>query len=201
MQCFQDRAAGTTKGCGFVYMSTRDEAQACINGMDGKTQIQVNAVLSVKFYCKLNYAGAQVLIFGHASAEQGSYAPLAVKWADPDLPNKKRKAVYDANADNRQARCFQSQLACWTHEISHRELRYILAADLLCEGAKDDLRGRAACGGGAHRARGGGRTVQIAWRRGRVQGVSPLMPGSEFSRGRNIADAETGQAQKPLQDL
>jgi hypothetical protein len=31
----------------------------------------------------------------------GSVTPLAVKWADPELQIKKRRAVEDSNADNR----------------------------------------------------------------------------------------------------
>lgn len=31
----------------------------------------------------------------------GSVTPLAVKWADPDLQIKKRRAVEDCNAENR----------------------------------------------------------------------------------------------------
>jgi hypothetical protein len=32
---------------------------------------------------------------------EGSVTPLAVKWADPELQIKKRRAVEDSNADNR----------------------------------------------------------------------------------------------------
>mmetsp|Transcript_31833 Transcript_31833/g.70722 ORF Transcript_31833/g.70722 Transcript_31833/m.70722 type:complete len:496 (-) Transcript_31833:2249-3736(-) len=32
---------------------------------------------------------------------EGSSAPLSIKWADPDLQTKKKKAVEDSNADNR----------------------------------------------------------------------------------------------------
>lgn len=34
----------------------------------------------------------------------GSVTPLAVKWADPELQIKKRRAVEDSNTDNRMVR-------------------------------------------------------------------------------------------------
>jgi hypothetical protein len=39
---------------------------------------------------------------------EGSVTPLAVKWADPELQIKKRRAVEDSNADNRMVRCMVS---------------------------------------------------------------------------------------------
>jgi hypothetical protein len=41
---------------------------------------------------------------------EGSVTPLAVKWADPELQIKKRRAVEDSNADNRMVSRLMSLL-------------------------------------------------------------------------------------------
>jgi hypothetical protein len=44
---------------------------------------------------------------------EGSATPLAVKWADPELQIKKRRAVEDSNAENRMVRGAQwTQVPC-----------------------------------------------------------------------------------------
>ncbi|GMH38098.1 hypothetical protein BSKO_05982 [Bryopsis sp. KO-2023] len=68
---FTDRKSCMSKGCGFVTMASRHEAFAAIENMNDQYVLQ------------------------------GSTSTLAVKWADPDLQSKKKKAVEEANADKR----------------------------------------------------------------------------------------------------
>lgn len=68
---FTDRKSSFSKGCGFVSMGSRLEAIAAMEG------------LNEKYIMK------------------GALTSLSVKWADPELQAKKKKAVEEANADNR----------------------------------------------------------------------------------------------------
>ena len=68
---FRERRTHLSKGCGFVTMVTRGGAVAAMQALDEKHVME------------------------------GGTAPIAVKWADPDLQYKKRKAVQDGSADNR----------------------------------------------------------------------------------------------------
>lgn len=68
---FRERRTHLSKGCGFILMSKRDRAVLAMDALDEKHVME------------------------------GSLAPLAVKWADPDLQVKKRRAVEDSNAENR----------------------------------------------------------------------------------------------------
>jgi len=69
---FRERKTGNSKGCGFVTMQSRDQAMRAINAMEDKS--------------------------GEPS---GASTSLQVKWADPDLQHKKKKALEESNADNR----------------------------------------------------------------------------------------------------
>jgi RNA recognition motif-containing protein len=71
---FHDRRTRVSKGCGFVSMATREAAAAAMEALDDKLALE------------------------------GATAPLAVKWADPDLQYKKRKATASGNAENRMVR-------------------------------------------------------------------------------------------------
>lgn len=68
---FRERRTHASKGCGFVTMVERDAAQAAMDALDER----------------------------HVMG--GAAAAIAVKWADPDLQLKKRRAVEDSNAENR----------------------------------------------------------------------------------------------------
>eukprot|EP00879_Flechtneria_rotunda_P011421 GHRR01011930.1.p1 GENE.GHRR01011930.1~~GHRR01011930.1.p1 ORF type:complete len:414 (+),score=97.93 GHRR01011930.1:226-1467(+) len=68
---FRERRTHISKGCGFVTMGTREQAMAAMFALDEKQLFD------------------------------GSLVPVAVKWADPDLQLKKRRAVEDSNAENR----------------------------------------------------------------------------------------------------
>ncbi|KAF6260316.1 hypothetical protein COO60DRAFT_909475 [Scenedesmus sp. NREL 46B-D3] len=68
---FRERRTALSKGCGFITMATREQAMAAMQALDEKHLLE------------------------------GSVTPLAVKWADPELQVKKRRAVEDSNADNR----------------------------------------------------------------------------------------------------
>eukprot|EP00884_Botryococcus_braunii_P021144 jgi/Botrbrau1/7713/Bobra.0159s0146.1 len=70
---FKDRIAGISKGCGFVYYESRAEAEAAIKALHEKVTVE------------------------------GGYATLTVKWADPSLCDRKRKAQKDLGAsDNKK---------------------------------------------------------------------------------------------------
>eukprot|EP00878_Enallax_costatus_P031789 GHUV01034836.1.p1 GENE.GHUV01034836.1~~GHUV01034836.1.p1 ORF type:complete len:209 (+),score=50.80 GHUV01034836.1:1094-1720(+) len=68
---FHERRTHASKGCGFVTMATREQAVAAMNALDEKQLLE------------------------------GSVTQLAVKWADPELQIKKKRAVEDSNAENR----------------------------------------------------------------------------------------------------
>ncbi|WIA44420.1 hypothetical protein OEZ86_007184 [Tetradesmus obliquus] len=68
---FRERRSFFSKGCGFITMATREQAMAAMQALDEKHLLG------------------------------GSVTPLAVKWADPELQIKKRRAVEDSNTDNR----------------------------------------------------------------------------------------------------
>eukprot|EP00775_Hariotina_reticulata_P001643 gene1644-1985_t len=68
---FRERRTHLSKGCGFVTMASREQAMAAMAALDEKQLLE------------------------------GSATPLAVKWADPELQVKKRRAVEDSNAENR----------------------------------------------------------------------------------------------------
>jgi hypothetical protein len=44
--------------------------------------------------------------------QEGSVTPLAVKWADPELQVKKRRAVEESSTDNRMVGARGSSLGC-----------------------------------------------------------------------------------------
>jgi RNA recognition motif-containing protein len=71
---FHDRRTRVSKGCGFVAMASREAAAAAMEALDDKLALE------------------------------GATAPLAVKWVDPDLQYKKRKATASGNAENRMVR-------------------------------------------------------------------------------------------------
>jgi hypothetical protein len=71
---FRECRTHLSKGCGFVTMVARDAAVAAMQTLDEKHVME------------------------------GGTAPMAVKWADPDLQYKKRRAVQDGSADNRMVR-------------------------------------------------------------------------------------------------
>ncbi|KIZ04483.1 CUG-BP- and ETR-3-like factor 4 [Monoraphidium neglectum] len=68
---FRERRTNQSKGCGFVTMETRAQAVAAMEGLDEKHTLE------------------------------GGSNPMAVKWADPELQVKKRRAVEESNTDNR----------------------------------------------------------------------------------------------------
>lgn len=70
---FSDRKTNMSKGCGFITMASRDQA--------------VRAIEALNENCIM----------------QGAVTTLAVKWADPDLQSKKKKAVEEANSEKRVA--------------------------------------------------------------------------------------------------
>lgn len=68
---FRERRTHASKGCGFITMHTREQAIATMAALDEKHLME------------------------------GATTPLAVRWADPLLQIKKRRAVEDSNAENR----------------------------------------------------------------------------------------------------
>lgn len=68
---FRERRSNISKGCGFVLMATRDQALAVMETLDER-HLMDQAV-----------------------------TPLSIKWADPELQIKKRRAVEESNTENR----------------------------------------------------------------------------------------------------
>lgn len=68
---FRERRTHISKGCGFITLGSREEAMQAMEALDDKYTVE------------------------------GAIQPIAVKWADPDLQVKKRRAVEDSNAENR----------------------------------------------------------------------------------------------------
>lgn len=68
---FTDRKSALSRGCGIITMASRKAAIAAMDGLNEKYPMK------------------------------GAVTPLSVKWADPELQAKKKKAVEEANADNR----------------------------------------------------------------------------------------------------
>jgi hypothetical protein len=68
---FRERRTNLSKACGFVTMATRQAAVAAMEALDEKHTME------------------------------GASTPIAIKWADPDLQVKKRRALEDSNAENR----------------------------------------------------------------------------------------------------
>eukprot|EP00775_Hariotina_reticulata_P011883 gene11883-12027_t len=68
---FRDSQTHVSKGSGFVTMATRLQAIAAMSGLDDRQLVN------------------------------GGLMPLSVKWADPELQSKKRRAHKDGNAENR----------------------------------------------------------------------------------------------------
>lgn len=86
---------GLSKGCGFVYFETREGATAAIASMNEKVTLK------------------------------GGFSPLTVKWADPDLTEKKRKAAEvseprNSNANNTQI--FYARIPRTTDEEALKEV-------------------------------------------------------------------------------
>ncbi|GLC56141.1 hypothetical protein PLESTB_001073100 [Pleodorina starrii] len=68
---FKCRRSGRSKGCGFVEMQSREDAMRAMENLDEQ----------------------------HVFEATGT--SLSVRWADPELQQRKKKAMDDANADNR----------------------------------------------------------------------------------------------------
>ena len=94
LNLFTERLNGLSKGSGFVTMQSRDQAMNALDSLDEQHTMEVRLIGSQTY----ENVGYYVMF---SLNMQGSTAPLSVKWADPDLQIKKKKAVEGSNVDSR----------------------------------------------------------------------------------------------------
>lgn len=115
---FRDSRTGAFRGSGLVTMRTREEAMRALGELNGRHYMLVSgqypiggvvigcvALVRSRMSTRRDSACLILNAYAIACALQGSFEPLTIKWADPDLRAKKQRARQSNDIILRGVRC------------------------------------------------------------------------------------------------